>query len=96
MSIGITLEYWNEAPEPNGIQVILHSRKKFYNSKKVTWYEFVIDGLHLHDLGHENILPKGFLRVGDTDYYEFGGTQDAAINTLTTANFTLIVDGDDI
>lgn len=96
MSLSTTLEYWNEAPGPDEIHVILHSRKKFYNGKAITWYEFAIDGIQLHELGHEDILPKGFLRVDGTDYYEFGGTKEAAINTLTTANFTLIVESDDL
>lgn len=96
MSVSTTLEFWNEAPDPDNVHVIIHSRKKFYNSKDISWYEFVVDGLQLHKLGHEGILPNGFLRVNDTNYYEFGGTCVDAVNTLTAANFTLIVNGDDL
>lgn len=96
MSISVTLEYWNEAPDPQGVHVITHNRKKFYNSKTVNWYEFVMDGLQLHELGHENIIPDGFLRVADTNYYEFGGSDAEARKSLTDANFTLIVEGDDL
>lgn len=88
MSISVTLDYWNESPDPDGIHVITHSRKKFYNSKEVLWYEFVMDGLHLHELGHENIIPDGFLRVADTDYYEFGGSNiEASQKDLDRSQF---------
>jgi hypothetical protein len=96
MSIGVKLEYWNEAPDPDSVHVITHCRKKFYNGKDISWYEFVMDGMQLHELGHEDIIPKGFVRVPDTDYYEFGGTTEAAINVLTNDNFTLIVKGDEL
>jgi hypothetical protein len=96
MSISVKLEYWNEAPDADSVHVITHCRKKFYNGKDITWYEFVMDGIQLHELGHENIIPKEFVRVPDTDYYEFGGTTENAINNLTQSNFTLIVKGEEL
>src|ERR1039458_192026 len=96
MGIGVKLEYWNEAPDSDAIHVIIHSRKKFYEGRDISWYEFVMDGIPLHELGHEDIIPDGFLRIKDTEYYEFGGTTEAARNTLTKDNFTLIVNGEEI
>lgn len=96
MSIGVKLEYWNAAPDPDSVHVIIHPRKQFYNGKDISWYEFVMDGVPLHELGHEDIIPDGFIRVPDTDYYEFGGTAEEARNNLTQNNFTLIVKGDAI
>lgn len=55
-----------------------------------------MDGMPLHELGHEDIIPDGFIRVPDTDYYEFGGTTEEATNNLTQNKFTLIVKGDEI
>ena len=96
MSIKTTLEYWNESPDPETIHVIVHPRRKFYNGRNIFWYEFSMDGIPLHELGHEDILPNGFLRVDDTDYYEFGGTKEIAVENLTNAGFTLIIDGDEL
>jgi len=96
MSIKTTLEYWNESPDPDSIHVITHSRKKFYNGKEIHWYEFVMDGIALHELGHEDILPDGFSRVADTDYYEFGGNKENAVKNLTDAGFTLIINGGEL
>lgn len=95
MSIKTTLEYWNEAPDRDVIHVITHSRQKFYG-REIYWYEFSMDGMPIHELGHEDILPEGFLRVIDTDYYEFAGDVNLATKSLTDAGFTIIVKGNDI
>lgn len=96
MSLRTTLEYWNESPDPDAVHVIVHPRNKFYNGRDISWYEFSMDGMPLHELGHESIIPNGFLRVPETDFYEFGGTTDAARKCLTEYNFTLIVDGEEL
>lgn len=62
--------------------VILHNRSKFYG-KLIYWYEF---------LKCKNI-PRGFLNVPSTPYYEFGGTHQNAMEKL--AGFT-IVGGSDL
>lgn len=96
MSIKTTLEYWNESPDPETIHVIIHPRNAFYNGKHIAWYEFSMDGIPLHELGHEDILPNGFLRMDDTDYYEFGGNKENAVKILTDAGFTLIINGNEL
>ena len=96
MSINTVLEYWNEAPDSDSVHVIVHSRKKFYKGLDIAWYEFSMDGIPLHELGHGDIVPDGFLRLPNSDYYEFGGTIEEATKSLTENGFTLIVKGNDL
>ena len=96
MGISTTLEYWNEAPEPDDIHIITHGRKNFYNGYDIAWYEFSIDGTPLHELGHEDLVPKGFLRVPDTNLYEFGGSTIDAKLRLTNSGFTIIIKGNEL
>jgi len=71
------------------IQVIYYSRKNFYN-KEIYWYEFKSDN-YIHHL-----IPKLFLNVLFTKYYEFGGIHQEAILELTKSGFTDIIDGGEI
>lgn len=64
--------------------VILHSRNKFY-SKLVYWYEFT----------ECKNVPRGFLNVPSTPYYEFGGTHKNAVEKLEAEGFT-IVEGNEL
>lgn len=97
MSINTLVEYWNDPPEKDVIRVIVHSRKKFYGGDiDISWYEFEVDGVPLHELGHEDILPIQFLRIEGTNYYEFGGTSKEATKSLTDNGFRLIVNGNEL
>lgn len=95
MSISTKLEYWNEQPDKDEIIVTVHSRKKFYN-KDIDWFSFAIDGVPLHEIGHEDMIPNGFLRLPDTEFYEYGGTSGEAIKLLTDSGFSLIVNEDEL
>lgn len=59
--------------------VICHSRHNFYN-KPIWWYEFETDGE----------VPLKFLRVGNTKYFEYGGTHYEAMADLTKQSFDII------
>lgn len=96
MSIKTLVEYWNKAPNPEEVHVIVHSRKKFYGGIDISWYEFSMDGMSLHELSHESMIPGKFLSVADTDYYEFGGNSEEALKSLTEFGFRLIVDGNEL
>jgi len=74
------------------MKVILHSRKNFYHGKPIYWYEFSNSG---GQITIATILRK-FLLVPETKYYEFGGTHEDAIKTLTTAGITDILKGKEI
>ena len=89
MSISTTLEYWNEAPDPVEVHVTTH----WVGGMEEIYYEFTIDGTHLYQLGHEDIIPKGFLRFPDSTYYEFAGPLNVAKKTLTEHGFNLIIKG---
>ena len=95
MSISTKLEYWNEQPDRDEIIVTVHSRKKFYN-KDVDWYSFAIDRVPLYEVGHEDMIPNGFLRLPDTEFYEYSGTSREAIKLLTDCGFSLIVNGNEL
>lgn len=92
MSIGALLEYWNEAPDPGDVHVITH----WVNDFDQIYYEFLIDGTHLYQLGHEDMIPKGFLRLPESTYYEFAGPLNAAKKSLTNHGFTLIIKGKEL
>jgi hypothetical protein len=72
------------------ITVFYHSRKKFYG-KDIYWYEFSTSN---DDIDH--LIPQGFINVPMTVLYEFGGTHKEALNELTKAGFTSIMEGQEI
>jgi hypothetical protein len=74
------------------ITVIFHSRKKFYNGKPIYWYEFISP----NDIDFEDLIPQSFLNVPLTVFYEYGGTHEEALNTLTKSGFTDIVEGNEL
>lgn len=74
------------------MKVITHNRNKFYHGNLIYWYEFLSEG---GNLTIESILNK-FLLVPETKYYEYGGTHDEAIKTLTTAGITDIMEGNEL
>jgi len=59
--------------------VVLHNRQKFYN-KKIYWYEFL----------QWQKIPRKFLKVPSTPYYEFGGTHQEALKELKRNEFEII------
>ena len=77
----------------SNVSVICHSRKKFYNGKDIYWYEFLVNGVTIHVF---TIFIDKFLRIPDTQYYEFGGNHDDAIKALTIHGITDIVNGKEI
>lgn len=76
------------------MQVIIHSRRNFYQRKNnIYWYEF--------RSGYSNVMTDSllngiFLRVPETKYYEFGGHHEDAIKALTDAGINDIVEGQEI
>jgi len=76
------------------LEAIYHSRKSFYYGRDIYWY-------HLLDSGQSittdtSKVPKGFLRVPDTKYFEFGGSIEEAIKSLFLNKFDVIMEGVEI
>lgn len=59
--------------------VIIHDRQKFY-CKPIYWYEF-------SDCKN---IPRGFLNVPSTPYYEFGGPHQKAMEKLEIDGFNIV------
>ena len=74
------------------MKVITHLRETFYNGKPIYWYEFTTAG---GSITLDSMLGS-FLRVPTTKYYEYGGTYEDAIKTLTTAGVIDIIEGKEI
>ena len=72
-----------------------HSRKYFYYGKDIYWYRLFCDG-HPISASTEQLIPKGFLRVPDTDYFEFGGDLNDAKAALKLGGFKSVMEGDEI
>ena len=66
---------------------ITHSRKKFYHGKDIHWYEILAEAAS---------IPPKFLRMPETNYFEYGGTHEDALKDLTDSGFNDIVEGDEL
>lgn len=77
----------------NNVTVIFHSRKKFYNGTPIYWYEFMNSE---NDVEFDDLIPSRFLNIPLTVFYEYGGTHEQAIEDLTLAGFSDIVEGNEI
>jgi hypothetical protein len=77
------------------LDAFYHSRRNFYNGKNIYWYRLFCDG-HPISAGVEHRVPQGFLRVDDTDYFEFGGELIEAKAVLKLAGFKSIMEGEEI
>lgn len=77
------------------LDAFYHSRRNFYNGKNIYWYRLFCDG-HPISAGVEHRVPQGFLRVDDTDYFEFGGKLVEAKAVLKLAGFKSIIEGEEI
>lgn len=77
---------------PDKVQAIYRSRKAFYNGLDIYWWEFKPDIRYVIEI----LLPKSFLRVADTPYFECGSDLQAAIKQLTDAGFSKIIQGDEL
>ena len=75
------------------VTVIFHSRKKFYNGKPIYWYEFMTQE---PEFDFEDLIPRAFLNVPLTVFYEYGGTHEEALKDLTDCGFTDIVEGNEL
>ena len=80
-------------PSESDVTVIFHSRKKFYNGKPIYWYEFMTQE---PEFDFEDLIPRAFLNVPLTVFYEYGGTHEQALKELTNNGFTDIVEGDEL
>ena len=72
-----------------------HSRKTFYNGKDIYWYKLFCDGVPISS-GTEHHVPWGFLKIPETEYYEYGGSHNDAIIHLKLSGFNSIMEGDEI
>lgn len=63
------------------VEVITHSRTVFYHGKKIYWYEF--------PKWCRIINYTKFLRVLNTDFYEYGGTHQEALKDLRAGGFKI-------
>ena len=60
---------------------VTHSRKKFYKKTNICWYQLAC---------HPSDVPMGFLNIPDTELYEYGGTNEEAVETLKQAGFKIL------
>jgi hypothetical protein len=83
--------------DKNEFTVIAHSREKFYG-KPVYWYRFILPGVSnlKKRLEYDGLIPDKFLRVPETNYYEYGGNHEQALNDLTSSGFTRIIYGNEL
>ena len=58
---------------------IIHNREEFYGMNNVYWYQL-----------YNGKIPPGFIKVPDTEYYEYGGTHKAALKKLKKLNYKII------
>jgi hypothetical protein len=72
-----------------------HSRKNFYHGKDIYWYRLFCDG-HPISASTEQFVPQGFLRVTDSEYFEFGGELYDAKVALKLGGFRIVMEGDEI
>jgi len=63
---------------------IIHNREKFYGMSNIYWYRL-----------YNGPIPSKFIKVPDTDYYEYGGTHNSALKELKKNKFK-IIEGKDI
>jgi hypothetical protein len=79
-------------PTSNVIKVICRSRRNFYEGRPIYWYEFVAQ----KEVDFTEFIPKKFLNVPSTVFYEYGGSHQEAIADLTKSGFTDIVEGNEL
>jgi hypothetical protein len=65
--------------EKNNCEIaVFHSRKSFYDAD-IYWYAI-----------HGDKIPEKFLRIGETPFFEYGGTHLEAIKALAEAGFEVV------
>ncbi len=66
-------------------------KRSFIQSASVNPYLY-----HFHDIMDDSLLPSKFLRIPMTNYCEFGGSHEEALEALTDAGITDIIEGDEL
>lgn len=69
-------------------------RKRDIHSSVVNPYLYQFEGMVSES--SLDYIPSKFLEIPQTGYYEYGGTHEEALQELTNAGFSDIIEGDEL
>lgn len=75
------------------ICVTYYSRKKFYHGKDIYWYKIIFGFTCSFWF---DVTEYKFLKIEGTDYYEYGGTHEEALEFFKSRGITDIRNGGEL